>query len=178
MKSLKSMGLDFHSDVVFRERVFTNYLYRRLSPDLVEEIERHYLECLDCFEELKATELLIRGLAAPALDRKQINDVAVIRFNGNTQLLAASLELTELSKVIRTENDRKVLIDLTKVSRIDSTGLGVLMNCYVHAVKNMGALKLLHPDPSVKRVLSLTRIDSVLQTFDDETAAIESFNQP
>ena len=57
-------------------------------------------------------------------------------------MLAASLELTELSKAIRLESDTKVLIDLSRVSRIDSTGLGVLMDCYCHAVKNAGVLKL------------------------------------
>jgi anti-anti-sigma factor len=177
LKSLYNMGLDFHSDVAFRERLFADYLYRRLGPDLTEELEMHYLECRDCFEELRGTELLIRNLAAPILKRTQINDIAVIRFNNNSKLLAASVELTELSKTIRIEKDTKVLIDLAKVNRIDSTGLGVLMNCYVHAIKNLGALKLLHPDASVKRVLSLTKIDSVLQTFDDEAAAIESFNR-
>ena len=90
-------------------------------------------------------------------------------------MLAASLELTELSKAIHLESDTKVLIDLSKVSRIDSTGLGVLMQCYCHAVKNAGALKLLRPDAPVRRVLNVTKIDSVLQTFEDEAAAIESF---
>ena len=127
---------------------------------------------------MRATELLIRGLAEPIIERKRVNDVTVIRFMENSQLLAASLELTELTKAIRVENDTKVLIDLSKVSRIDSTGLGVLMNCYCHAIKNSGALKLLHPDATVRRVLSVTRIDSVLQTFEDEAAALQSFDPP
>ncbi|HUJ49964.1 MAG TPA: STAS domain-containing protein, partial [Bryobacteraceae bacterium] len=86
-----------------------------------------------------------------------------------------SLELNELANAIRLQKDTKVLIDLSKVSRIDSTGLGVLMNCYCHAVKNSGALKLLNPDAPVKKVLSITKIDAVLQSFEDETAAIASF---
>ena len=100
-----------------------------------------------------------------------------MKFAQGTQLLAASLELTELSKAVRLESDTKVLIDLSRVSRIDSTGLGVLMNCYCHAVKNAGVLKLLNPDAPVRRVLSMTKIDSVLQTFEDEAAAIESFGR-
>ncbi len=173
--SLSDMELDFHRDAVFRDQVVTNYLYHRLSPDLVEALESHYLECNECFEEMRATELLIRGLGEPILERKRVNDVTVIRFNESSQLLAASLELTELTKAIRLESDTKVLIDLTNVSRIDSTGLGVLMNCYCHAIKNSGVLKLLHPDVSVKQVLSVTKIDSLLQTFEDETAALQSF---
>jgi anti-sigma B factor antagonist len=169
------MSMDFHRDLTLREEFIRRYLHRRMSPPLIEELESHYLACDECFEEIRATELLIRGLGEPILERKQINDVTVFGFAQSTQLLAASLELTELANAIRVEKDTKVLIDLSRVSRIDSTGLGMLMNCYCHAVKNAGVLKLLKPDAPVKRVLSITKIDSVLQTFEDEATAIESF---
>ena len=168
--------MEFHVDPVLREQTIVRYLQRRLSADLAEHWESHYLGCGDCFEEMRATELLIRGLGEPMVERKRINGVTVLKFAQGTQLLAASLELTELAKAVRLESDTKVLIDLSRVSRIDSTGLGVLMNCYCHAVKNAGALKLLNPDAPVRRVLSVTKIDSVLQTFEDEAAAIESFS--
>jgi anti-sigma B factor antagonist len=167
--------MDFHGDAVLREQLIMRYLERRLNAELTEQWESHYLGCDYCLQEIFATKLLIRGLGEPVVERKRINDVTVLRFAQSTQLLAASLELTELSKAIRLENDTKVLIDLSRVSRIDSTGLGVLMNCYCHAVKNAGALKLLNPDAPVRRVLSVTKIDSVLQMFEDEAVAIESF---
>jgi anti-sigma B factor antagonist len=177
------MSMNFHEDPVLREELINRYLRRRLSADLAEQWESHYLACEDCFEEIRATELLIRGLGEPrvpepVVERKRINDVTVLRFAQGSQLLASSLELAELSNVIRLEKDTKVLIDLSKVSRIDSTGLGVLMNCYCHAVKNAGALKLLNADAPVRRVLSVTKIDSVLQMFEDEAAAIASFGLP
>src|SRR5271154_5252974 len=172
------MSMNFHEDPVYREKFITGYLQRRLSADLAEQWESHYLACDDCFEEIGATELLIRGLGEPMVECKRVNDVTVLRFAQNTQLLASSLELAELSSVIRVQNDTKVLIDLSRVSRIDSTGLGVLMNCYCHAVKNAGVLKLLNADAPVKRVLSVTRIDSVLQLFEDEASAIASFGLP
>jgi anti-anti-sigma factor len=171
------MSAEFHGEPVLREQLIARYLKHRLAAEATEEWESHYLGCEDCFQEIRATELLIRGLGEPVVERKRVNDVTVLKFSHGTQLLAASLELTELSQAIRLESDRKVLIDLSKVSRIDSTGLGVLMNCYCHAVKNAGVLKLLNPDVPVRRVLRLTKIDSVLQTFEDETAAIESFGR-
>jgi anti-anti-sigma factor len=172
------MSTNFHEDPVLREEFITGYLCRRLSADLAEQWESHYLACDDCFEELRATELLIRGLGEPMVESRRVNDVTVLRFAQGTQLLASSLELAELSNVIRVQKDTKVLIDLSKVSRIDSTGLGVLMNCYCHAMKNAGALKLLNADAPVRRVLSVTKIDSVLQMFEDEAAAIASFELP
>jgi anti-sigma B factor antagonist len=169
--------MEFHVDPVLREQLIVRYLQRHLSAELGDEWESHYLACQDCFEEIRAAELLIRGLGEPIVERKRVNDVTVLKFSQGTQLLAESLELTELSKAVRLESDTKVLIDLSRVSRIDSTGLGVLMNCYCHAVKNSGALKLLNPDAPVRRVLSMTKIDSVLQTFEDEAVAIESFGR-
>ncbi len=169
------MSAEWHGDTVFREELIRKYLHRRLPADLAGRFEDHYLTCDECYNEMRATELLIRGLGEPILERKRVQDVTVLRFTQDSQLLAASLELNELANVIRLEKDTKVVIDLSKVSRIDSTGLGVLMNCYCHAVKNSGALKLLNPDAPVKKVLSITKMDSVLQTFEDETAAIASF---
>ena len=165
-----------HQDPVLREDLFRRYLERRLSADLVEQLEAHYLECDECYEEMRATELLMRGLDDRILVRKRVRDVTILRFVENTELLAYSLELNELASAIRLQSDTKVLIDLSKVSRIDSTGLGVLMKCYCHAVKNSGALKLLRPDAPVRHVLSLTNVDKVLQSFDDEAAAIDSFH--
>ncbi|HTW67750.1 MAG TPA: STAS domain-containing protein [Bryobacteraceae bacterium] len=170
------MSLNFHHDPVAREEFINAYLRRRLRADLAEQWESHYLACDDCFEEIRATELLMRGLGEPVVERKRVNDVTVLRFAQSAELLAASLELAELSNVIRLEQDTKVLIDLSKVSRIDSTGLGVLMNCYCHAVKNSGALKLLNAEAPVRRVLSVTKIDSLLPVFEDESAAIASFD--
>ena len=172
------MSTDFHEDPIVREQLISRYLRHGLAAELAEEWESHYLGCRDCFEEIRATELLVRGLGEPMVQRKRVNDVTVLRFAQGAQLLASSLELAELSNVIRVQNDSKVLIDLSKVSRIDSTGLGVLMNCYCHAVKNAGALKLLNADAPVRRVLSVTKIDSVLQMFEDEAAAIASFELP
>jgi anti-sigma B factor antagonist len=169
------MSMDLHYDPVLREELIRGYLSRKLSPELTEEFETHYLGCDECFEETQATRLLMRGLGEPLIASQRINDVTVIRFQHDTRLLAASLELSELANVVRLQNDTKVLIDLSRVSRIDSTGLGVLMNCYCHAIKNSGVLKLLHPDAPVQRMLSMTKIDSVLETFADESSALESF---
>ena len=61
------------------------------------------------------------------------------------------------------------------VSRIDSAGLGALMACYSHAVRNRGLLKLLNPSSEVQNLLRMTKIDSLLQSFSDERNALRSF---
>ena len=87
------MSTNFHEDPVLREEFILGYLRRRLSTDRAEQWESHYLACNDCFEEIRATELLIRGLGEPMVDSTRINDVTVLRFPQSAQLLASSLEL-------------------------------------------------------------------------------------
>jgi anti-anti-sigma factor len=164
-----------HGDGISRARLIGDYLSRRLDQEPKESFEDHYLSCDDCFEELRGTELMILGLGQPVVHRTHNEDVTVIRFAGAAQLTGTSHELTQLARLVQGSGDTKVLIDLSRVSRIDSAGLGMLMNCYTHAIRNAGALKLLHPNAQVRQVLAITRINSVVATFDDEPEAIASF---
>jgi anti-anti-sigma factor len=164
-----------HTDVVARERTIARYLARTLGQRESTEFENHYLSCDDCFEELRATELLLIGLGQPAVRSSRAGDVTVIRFTGETELTGKSSELDALVQLVDKRGDTKVLIDLEKVSRIDSAGLGMLMRCYTHTIRKSGMLKLLQPAPQVKKVLSITKMDSVIAVFEEETAALHSF---
>ena len=165
----------FHDDPVIREEWIRNYLLRRLGPAGVEEFESHYLGCDECFAEMQATRLLIAGLGQSALGRRRLEDVVVLEFSQPTQLIRQAQELRQLLQGVLDQKDTKVLVDLSRVSRIDSAGLGMLINCYSHAVRNRGMLKLLKPSEPVKNLLRLTRIDSVIESFNDEAQAVQSF---
>lgn len=171
----RRMSSRYHDDEVLLARTAAAYLARRLDPETEASFEDHYLNCEACFEEVQAAQLLILALGQPVVERTQQNDITVIRFEGAAQLTSASSELKEMARLVQGSGDTKVLIDLSRVSRIDSAGLGMLMNCYTHAVRNAGVLKLLHPNSQVRQILSITRINSVVATFDDEHAALESF---
>lgn len=168
-----------HDDPLTREELIRKYLLKRLGPAEAEAFESHYLVCEECFEELRASELLMSGLTQTALDRRQIQpDVVLLRFSTPVQLTRQSREATALLAGVLEQKDTKVLIDLSRVSRIDSAGLGVLMNCYSHAIRNHGMLKLLNPSPQVRDLLRMTQIDSVVETYDDVGQAVESFVAP
>lgn len=167
--------MQFHDDPLDREGWIRDYLLRRLDAAAVEEFESHYLSCDDCFEELRATRLLMSGLAQSKVGRRRLQDVVVLEFNHPAQLIRQAQELRQLLAGVTEQKDTKVLIDLSRVSRIDSAGLGMLINCYSHAIRNHGMLKLLRPSAPVQNLLRLTRIDSVLETYEDEAKALESF---
>ncbi len=167
--------MHFHQDLTFREELIRNYLLKRLDAVEAEAFESHYLSCDECFEELQMSRMLMAGLTQSIIELRRLDDVLVLQFAGPAQLIRQSFELEQLQQVFQ-QKDTKVLIDLSRVIKIDSAGLGQLMSHYSHVVKNQGMLKLLNPTAEVQTLLRLTRIDSVLETYYDERRALDSFD--
>ncbi len=166
--------MQFHQDLIRREELIRNYVADKLDEQTAEAFEKHYLACDECFEELRLTRALMTGISPCKIQLRRVDDVLVLQFAGPAHLTRQSFELEELERAFR-QSDTKVLIDLGRVVKIDSAGLGQLMSHYSHVVKNRGKLKLLNPSREVERLLHLTRIDSVLETYHDERQALESF---
>jgi len=68
-----------------------------------------------------------------------------------------------------------ILLNLSQVPFIDSTGLGVLISCLTSASTRGGTLKLLRPLPKVEDVLKITQTDKLFEIFQDENRAVPSF---
>jgi anti-sigma B factor antagonist len=166
--------MQFHHELISREELIRNYLRNKLDEETTEAFESHYLACDECFEDLRVTRIVMAGLSQSRIQLRRVDDVLVLQFAGPAELTRQSFELDEMERAFR-QKDSKVLIDLGRVVKIDSAGLGQLMSHYSHVVKNQGKLKLLNPSREVERLLHLTRIDSVLETYHDEREALESF---
>lgn len=158
-----------------RERVIAKYLSRHLTEDAVEEFESHYIGCDECFEELRVSERLAADLRISNFAWHNKEGVSVLQFKANAELTHSAAELDELRKEVLEQTDTKVIIDLSRVTRIDSAGLGQLMSCYSHLVKNRGALKVLNPKPEVRRLLEMTGLSTIIPAFSDENEAVRSF---
>src|ERR1700758_473643 len=136
---------------VEREQVIARYLSRSLNSEAVEEFEGHYLGCDECFDELQVSERLAADLRASNLAWKKTDGVSVLRFKAGAELTHSARELDQLRREVLEQSDSKVIIDLSRVTRIDSAGLGQLMSCYSHLVRNHGTLKVLNPAPEVMK---------------------------
>jgi anti-anti-sigma factor len=158
-----------------REQVIARYLARSLDSEAVEEFEGHYLGCDECFDEMRVSDRLAADLRATNLAWNQTGGVSVLRFKTNAELTHSAHELDELRKEVLEQSDTRVIIDLSRVTRIDSAGLGQLMSCYSHLIKNRGALKVLNPAPEIRKMLDMTGLSSIIPTFHDEQEAVSSF---
>lgn len=65
-------------------------------------------------------------------------------------------------------NHKRVVIDLTDVSNMDSTGLGTLVRLYVSAKAHGSSLELINFGPRIRHLLGLTNLLSVLTTMGEQ----------
>jgi anti-anti-sigma factor len=160
-----------------REQIIAKYLSRALDSEAVEEFEGHYLGCDECFDELQLSERITEDLRAGTLTWQQTGGVSVLQFRANATLTHSAQELDELRREVLEQSDSRVIIDLSRVTRIDSAGLGQLMSCYSHLVRNHGELKVLNPVPEVKKMLEMTGISTLIPAFSTVQDAVRSFNK-
>ena len=160
-----------------REQIIAKYLSRALDTDSVEEFEGHYLGCDECFDELQLSERMADDLRASNLTWQQTGGVSVLQFRKNAQLTHSAGELDELRKEVLEQRDSRVIIDLSRVTKIDSAGLGQLMSCYSHLVRNHGALKVLNPVPEVRKMLEMTGISTLIPAYTSVQEAVQSFDK-
>src|SRR6478672_3584116 len=69
----------------------------------------------------------------------------------------------------------RILLNFAKVTYLDSAGVGAVAWKYVTVRKRNGDVKLLNLQPKSHTVLKTTKLLAVLESFESEDAAIDSF---
>ena len=69
----------------------------------------------------------------------------------------------------------RVVLHVGEVSRVDSTGMGLLVRFLTHTRSRGGDFRLASPPPFLTNLLSLTKLSSVFRVYDSEDDAIVSF---
>ncbi len=62
--------------------------------------------------------------------------------------------------------EKRLLVDLSQVRFIDSSGLGALLSGYKNANLHQGVFALVGLQPRVKEMFELTRLNRVFEIFD------------
>jgi anti-sigma B factor antagonist len=68
-----------------------------------------------------------------------------------------------------------IVLNLEKVTYMDSAGIGELVACYKRAKEKGGTVKLLNPSGKVLDLLTLTKLEEVFETYRQEQEAVGSF---
>jgi anti-sigma B factor antagonist len=68
-----------------------------------------------------------------------------------------------------------ILLNLSALKYLDSSGIGDLVRQYVTVVKSGGAMKVVGLAPKIEEILKITQLYQVFPEFPDERTALQSF---
>ena len=106
---------------------------------------------------------------------RRVGHVTILDLDGAMTLDSDAERLKDAITSLLLSRRTSVVLNLAGVRYIDSEGLGQLVTCYSVLAKAGGALKLLHVGTRHLRLLSITGLLSIFETFESEEEAIRSF---
>jgi len=111
-----------------------------------------------------------------SLETRFQGDVIIVHCQGR---IVYRDEAAALSRVVGDvmSQARKIVLDLSGVSSLDSAGIGELALLYTWAQKENVDFKVAGPNNLVRTLLDLTRLDSVLEIHSSVGDALEAFHE-
>src|ERR1700744_3199041 len=110
------------------------------------------------------------------LAKRVSGDITIVDLRGRCTLGDETEDLGGELKKLVDGGCRKLLLNLTELSQIDSTGVSTIVATYVTLRRLKGEVKLLHPTGRVQTVLAITHLLQVIPNFEEEDKAVESFS--
>jgi anti-sigma B factor antagonist len=104
---------------------------------------------------------------------KHSNKAQILILSGRLDGKNPKMLKERLAKELLVNN--RIIVDLSDVTYIDSSGLGVLVGGLKKALSEEGDIRLINPSVEVKMLMEMTRVDRVFLIFPDLENALESY---
>jgi anti-sigma B factor antagonist len=111
------------------------------------------------------------------ITHRTVADVNIMDLSGKITIGEGSVQLRGAVRTLLEGGTKKILLNLGDVSYVDSSGIGELVSSFTTVKNQQGQLKLLNLTKKIQDLLMITKLLTVFETFDNETAAVESFNK-
>ena len=109
------------------------------------------------------------------VQERRIGDVVVIALSGQLTLGDGDVRLKDKINSLLLEGVRNIVLDLGDVTYIDSSGLGQLVSSFTSVTRTNGRLALVKVGRHSQDLLIMTKLVTVLDTYDTQDEAINSF---
>lgn len=119
---------------------------------------------------------MIRGVMN--VDIRKVEDVVAVDFSGSLVVGVADGLISSVVEQLLADGYSNILINLSKVDYVDSSGLGDLVQSQKIAQRNGARMKLLQPQDRVRKTLHLSNLLPLFEVYEDEKTAVASFGQP
>ncbi len=109
------------------------------------------------------------------IKERHVEDVTILDMAGNVTVDGNTIILQTAIRRLLQEGHLQILLNLADIAYLDSSGLGELAAGHTILNRAGGQLKLLHLTPKVRDLLSITRLLTIFDVYEDESTAVNSF---
>jgi anti-anti-sigma factor len=106
---------------------------------------------------------------------EQSGNVSIVRVGENRLMYPILSDFSSTVTGLMTAGQRRILIDLSTVTYVDSATIGCLMDLYRQVSSAGGQLKLIGVQKRVETMLTLTGAQNFIELHPDEATAVKSF---
>jgi anti-sigma B factor antagonist len=107
------------------------------------------------------------------LNTRDVGGVVVVDIIGRLTSEGAGALGNRVARLI-SEGRTQMVLNLGKLSYMDSSGLGEMVACYSKIAKAGGAIRLAETTVRIKDLLAITRLVTVFDSYDTEDLALAS----
>lgn len=106
---------------------------------------------------------------------RERNGITILDPKGKITIGEGDIALRDTVASALESGSKELLINFSKVKRMDSSGLGELVASSQKAKAEGGALKVTNLSPNIEELLTITALMTMLEVFEDEDSAVASF---
>jgi len=108
---------------------------------------------------------------------RKIEDVTVMELDGRLVLGDDTEQFRTRIRELIDSGAKKILLNLGSVQYVDSSGVGELVRAYASASSQGGQLKLVNLTRRIHDLLSVTKLLTVFESYENEMRAMDSFRK-
>lgn len=101
--------------------------------------------------------------------------VVVLELKGPLQMGVECKQLELAFDELLREKQTRVVLDFTGITKLDSGGLGKVVNCFSRLKKAGGAMRLAGVQGMIDNVLKITLVDRLMKVYPTALEASENF---
>ena len=111
------------------------------------------------------------------INERRIGDVTVLDLKGRIRSTGRTNGLHKSIRCLVEEGKTRILLNLSQVTHIDSSGLDELVSSRVTVSNKGGEIKLLHLTEQMREVITMANLSALFDIYNDEFDAIASFKR-
>ena len=105
---------------------------------------------------------------------RQVGEISVVEVTGKLTSLESGALRSSIAQLLK-EGRKLILLNLSGLVYLDSSGVGDLVHAYMSVIKRGGEMKVVGLTDKVEEILKITQLYQIFPEFQDERSALQSF---